>query len=60
MKTLAKKAWAFLHDQDGPTVTEYAVMLALIVALCFVAAALMGNKAKTTFSTLAGGLPDGS
>ena len=36
---------------------EYGVMLALIVLLCFVAAGLMGNKAKATFATLEKNLP---
>ena len=60
MKTLATRTLDFLRAEDGPTATEYAVMLALIVALCFVAITLMGNKAKATFATLEGGLPDGS
>ena len=60
MKTLVKKTLLFLRDETGPTVTEYAVMLALIIALCFVAVGLIGNKAKATFSTLEGSLPGGS
>ena len=60
MKTLVRKTVDFLHDEDGPTVTEYSVMLALIVLLCFTAANLMGNKAKTTFATLESNLPAGS
>ena len=60
MKTLAKKMCAFLRSEDGPTATEYAVMLALIVLICFVALTSIGNKAKATFLTLEGGLPDGS
>ena len=60
MKTLARRTLDFLHGEDGPTVTEYAVMLALIIALCFVTLTLMGNKAKATFATLEAGLPDGS
>lgn len=60
MKTLVNKTLLFLRDETGPTVAEYAVMLALIVLLCFVAAGLIGNKAKTTFTTLEGGLPSGS
>ena len=60
MKTLVKKTLLFLRDETGPTATEYAFMLALIVVLCFVAIGLIGNKAKATFSTLEGGLPGGS
>lgn len=60
MKTLMNKTLLFLRDEAGPTVTEYAVMLALIVALCFLAIGLIGNKAKATFTTLEAGLPGGS
>ncbi|NIA06034.1 MAG: Flp family type IVb pilin [Actinobacteria bacterium] len=60
MKTLAKRTLDFVYGEDGPTLTEYAVMLALIVALCFVAAGLIGTKAKATFTTLEDGLPAGS
>lgn len=60
MKTLARRTLDFLGDEDGPTVTEYGVMLALIVLLCFAAAALMGKKAKATFATLESNLPAGS
>ena len=57
MKTLTKRTLDFVYGEDGPTVTEYAVMVALIVALCFVATGLMGNKAKATFATLEKNLP---
>ena len=60
MKTLVKRTLDFVRGEDGPTVTEYAVMLALIVALCFVTLTLIGNKAKATFATLESNLPVGS
>ena len=60
MKTLAKKARIFLRDQDGPTSVEYAVMLALIVAICFVVITSIGNKVKATFLNLEGSLPEDS
>ena len=60
MKTLAKRTLDFIYGEDGPTATEYGVMLALIVLLCFVAVGLIGNKAKATFTTLGAGLPEGS
>ena len=60
MKTLAKKARTFLRDQDGPTSVEYAVMLALIVAICFGVLTSIGNRVKATFLNLESGLPDGS
>ena len=60
MKALVKKTLLFLPDESGPTVVEYAVMLALIIALCFVAVGLIGSKAKAAFTTLEAGLPEGS
>ena len=59
MKTLVKRTLDFVYGEDGPTATEYAVMLALIVLLCFVAVGLIGNKAKATFATLESNLPEG-
>ena len=60
MKTLAKRLKEFIKSEDGPTATEYAVMLALIIVGCFVAITLIGNKARTMFTNLENGLPDGS
>ena len=60
MKTLARRTLDFLRGEDGPTATEYAVMLALIIVGCFAAIALIGNKVKTMFTNLEGGLPSGS
>lgn len=55
-----KKVGVFVISEDGPTVTEYAVMLALIVFVCFAAIMLIGQKISATFSTLDAGLPSGT
>lgn len=60
MKTLAQKMRSFFKSEDGPTVTEYAVMLAVIILVSIAVIALMGNKVKATFLGLEGGLPTGS
>jgi len=60
MKALVNKTQSFLSGEDGPTVTEYAVMLALIIVVCIAAITLIGTKAKTMFTNLESGLPDGS
>ena len=57
MKTLVEKTWSFLRSEDGPTATEYAVMLALIVVGCFATIILIGNKIQSIFTTLEGRLP---
>lgn len=41
---------AFLVDDDGPTAVEYAVMLALIVMICFVMIQAVGTKATQSFA----------
>ena len=57
MKTLIERTCSFLRSEDGPTATEYGVMLALIVVVCFVAITLIGNKIAIIFANLTGGLP---
>ena len=60
MKTLIKKAKCFLRSEDGPTATEYAVMLALIIIVALAAITLLGTKVKTIFTNVEAGLPDGT
>ncbi len=50
----------FLEYEDGPTGAEYAVMPALIVAVCFGLISSIGNKAKATFLNLVSSRPEGS
>ena len=50
----------FIVSEDGPTATEYAVMLALIIVACIAAITALGGALKGTFENLAGNLPDGN
>lgn len=43
----------FLKNEDGPTAVEYAVMLALIIAVCFAAVANIGSSTSSMYSNLA-------
>lgn len=36
----------FLREEDGPTAVEYAVMLALIITVCFAVIASIGLRTK--------------
>ena len=45
-----------LVSEDGPTAVEYAVMLALIVAVCLAAIQQVGTSANTTFQNVANSL----
>jgi Flp pilus assembly pilin Flp len=60
MSSLLARVKRFAVAEDGPTTVEYGVMLALIVLASVVAIALIGQKVSSTFSTVDGGLPDGS
>lgn len=50
----------FLLNEDGPTATEYAVMLALIIIVALAAITLLGNKVSTIFGNVETALPDGT
>jgi len=60
MKSLISRAKSFLKSEAGPTATEYAVMLALIIVVCLTAIQLIGEKVETMFTNLEDGLPDGT
>jgi pilus assembly protein Flp/PilA len=60
MKALVSRVQAFLRSEDGPTATEYAVMLALIIIVALGAITLLGEKVNTIFSNVETGLPDGA
>lgn len=42
----------FLVNEDGPTATEYAVMLALIIVVAIAAVTLLGQSVSTVFSNV--------
>jgi pilus assembly protein Flp/PilA len=42
----------FLQSEDGPTATEYAVMLALIIIVALAAITTLGKKVETIFTNV--------
>ncbi len=60
MKALVSHVRAFLVSEDGPTATEYAVMLALIIIVALGAITLLGQKVNTIFGNVQTALPDGT
>ncbi|MBL8879014.1 MAG: Flp family type IVb pilin [Phycisphaerales bacterium] len=60
MKNFLQRAKQFLVNEDGPTATEYAVMLALIIIVALAAITLLGEKVNDIFTNVEGSLPDGS
>lgn len=50
MKALKARVKSFLVSEDGPTATEYAVMLALIIIVALAAITSLGTKVKDIFT----------
>jgi pilus assembly protein Flp/PilA len=51
---------SFLRSEDGPTATEYAVMLALIIIVALTAITALGDKVNAIFTNVESALPDGT
>jgi pilus assembly protein Flp/PilA len=47
-----RRAGEFYRHEDGPTAVEYAVMLALIIAVCMATISVLGGNANNTFKTV--------
>ena len=60
MKSFLSRAKCFLKSEDGPTATEYAVMLALIIIVALGAITGLGTTVDTVFTNVSDGLPDGN
>jgi len=57
---MIKKILSFFKDEEGATMVEYALMLALIAIVCIVAVQLIGTQASSVFQSAADNLPAGS
>ncbi|MBN2447110.1 MAG: Flp family type IVb pilin [Phycisphaerae bacterium] len=53
---MLKRVREFLVNEDGPTATEYAVMLALIIVVCLTAISQLGSWLSATFDGVRTGL----
>ena len=51
MKLFWDRAKHFLQSEDGPTATEYAVMLALIIIVCLAIITQLGQTVQGIFTT---------
>ncbi len=60
MQFVVQQGGRFLASEDGPTATEYAIMLAMIILAALIAIALVGEDVKGIFNDLQGALPDGT
>ena len=53
MKSLVLAMHRFLVSEDGPTAVEYAVMLGLIILVCFAAISAVGTPTNAIFNSMA-------
>jgi pilus assembly protein Flp/PilA len=60
MQTFLNRAKTFLKSEDGPTATEYAVMLALIVLVAIGAISGLGTTVDGIFVDVDSGIGGGS
>ncbi len=60
MNRFLSRVREFLKSEDGPTATEYAVMLALIIIIALGAISALGTKVSTVFTNIESNLPDGN
>ncbi len=42
----------FMKSEDGPTATEYAVMLSLIIVACIATISLLGGEVNNMFGSV--------
>lgn len=59
MQPFIDRAWQFVKSEDGPTATEYAVMLALIIIVALAAITSIGQTVSGIFTTVDNALPTG-
>jgi len=52
MNAILNRVKNFLKSEDGPTATEYAVMLALIIVACITAITALGGSVSDMFTGL--------
>jgi len=48
----------FINDEEGATMVEYGLMLALIAIVCIVAITLVGDQSNITFNNVGGSLDE--
>lgn len=49
MNAIYRRVKDFIRSEDGPTATEYAVMLALIIVVAIAAITTLGQSVDATF-----------
>lgn len=57
MSQLVKLARSFLRNEDGATMVEYGIMVALIAAVCVVIVGTLGQQVLAGFTNTSAALP---
>ncbi len=60
VKSFVSRTKQFLKSEEGPTATEYAVMLALIIIVALGAIGKLGSTVSGVFTNVEAKLPTGS
>lgn len=50
MKQIASSVRSFLHDEEGATMVEYGIMIALIAAVCVGIITTVGTQIQAAFT----------
>jgi pilus assembly protein Flp/PilA len=50
--TLIEGTLRFLREEEGPTAVEYAVMMALVIAVCFVSVMSLGSTTNNQYTKI--------
>jgi len=53
---MIKKLFNFFKDEDGATMVEYALMVALIAVVCILAVTALGTGIRGAFTTITNSL----
>jgi pilus assembly protein Flp/PilA len=53
-----KKLINFFKDEEGATMVEYALMIALIAIICIAAVTILGQQASNVFTSAASSMPN--
>lgn len=57
---LINRLRAFVVNEEGQDLLEYALLIALIALVCVGAVALAGSRVSTVFTNIAGAIPAGT
>jgi len=60
MIKLSRKVLTFLKAEDGPTTVEYAIMLAVLMAIHFLVVQSIGTGSNTIFNNVSNSIDQGN